>query len=70
MNTESILDLLDQKLNELEELERVSERLLANGSLDPSPLDSIIRKLTEVDDLLTLAGEKLSETDARMRSWQ
>ena len=70
MNTESILNLLDQKINELEELERVSERLLANGSLDRSPLDSMIRKLAEVDDLLTQAGEQLSETDARMRSWQ
>lgn len=69
-STESILDLLDQKIDELEELERQSERMYANGILDRSPLDQIIRKLEELDDLLTQAGEQLSATDARMRGWQ
>lgn len=69
-STENILDLLDQKIDELEELERQSERFLANGSLDRSPLDQIIRKLAELDQLIAQAGEQLSATDARMRSWQ
>lgn len=69
-STESILSLLDQKIDELEELERQSERMYANGILDRSPLDQIIRKLEELDDLLTQAGEQLSATDARMRTWQ
>ena len=69
-STESILDLLNQKIDELEELEHQSERMYANGILDRSPLDQIIRKLAELDDLLTQAGEQLSATDARMRNWQ
>ena len=69
-DTESILDLLDQKIDELEELERQSERMYAAGIFDRSPLDQIIRKLAELDNLLTQAGEQLSATDARMRSWQ
>ena len=69
-DTESILDLLDQKIDELEELERQSERMYATGFLDRSPLDQIIRKLAELDDLLTQAGQQLSATDARMRNWQ
>ncbi len=69
-STESILDLLDQKIDELEELERQSERMYANGILNRSPLDQMIRTLAELDDLLTQAGQRLSETDARMRNWQ
>ena len=69
-STESILGLLDQKIDELEELERQSERILATGSLDRAPLDQIIRKLAELDELIAQAGEQLSATDARMRSWQ
>ena len=69
-DTESILDLLDQKIDELEELERQSERIYANGILERSPLDQIIRKLAELDELIAQAGEHLSATDARMRSWQ
>ena len=69
-DTESILDLLDQKIDELEKLERQSERMYAAGILDCSPLDQIIRKLAELDNLLIQAGEQLSATDARMRSWQ
>ena len=69
-STESILEQLDQKIDELEELERQSERMYGNGILDRSPLDQMIRTLAELDDLLTQAGQRLSETDARMRNWQ
>lgn len=69
-DTENILNLLDQKIDELEELERQSERMYAKGIFDRSPLDEIIRKLAELDDLLTQAGEQLSATDGRMRGWQ
>lgn len=69
-STERILDLLDQKIDELEELERASGRMYANGTLDRSPLDQMTRKLAELDELIAQAGEQLSATDARMRSWQ